>query len=174
VKELANPYASLRSSAIEVPKPPQFAWPLVDVHPLLENKKGLNSPDAPHSEYAAQFVKHALADTAQGRRTARHSGAPGSQDDLGAALALAQATRAVTANAPIALDESAMRASDWKSEYDDRCATLRQKQQEISAQTVRDPIAGVQTVPPENAPDFFAYAPKGMCLRYRLSILFHD
>jgi hypothetical protein len=140
VKSLANPFAAVKSSAIEEPKPPQFAWPLVDAQPAREPVKTVDSALAPHSEYDAQFVWRGSADS-------------------DAALALATKARAASAarTAPIPLDQDAMRPADWSSEYDAQCAALRQKQEELSQRTVQQPIAGRHTVPAEEPPAFYAY-----------------
>lgn len=160
VKSLENPYKNLKSSAVEVPKPPQFAWPLVDGVPHQEGVKPTTSANAPHSEYETQFVWRGF-DSAEisGRRGPKH-GQASALDETGTALAAK--VKAVSATAPLALDEEAMRTADWRSEYDDQCATLRKKQEELNLHAAAQlPVAGVHSVAPDQAPAFYAYAVHG-------------
>lgn len=162
IKQEKNPFPNSKSSAIEVPKPPQFAWPLIDGDAKHVAHKTMEGPNTPHSEYATQFTWHGLAETAHGRRGARTStgASTGASSEAEIAAAVAEASRSVMANAPIAFDEQAMKTSDWSSEYDAQSANLRQKQLEPAAHRA-GPIAGVQTRHQDDAPSFYAWEPAG-------------
>ena len=71
IRSEKNPFANSKSSVIEVPRPPQFAWPLVDGDCKKETFKPTKGPNTAHSEYATQFTWHGLAETAYGRRDVR-------------------------------------------------------------------------------------------------------
>ena len=141
LSQQVNPFTHQRSSAIEVPKPPQFAWPLVDGIPNKEAHIPVETATTPHTEYATQFVWNGFPETAS------------SQSQL-------PISRSQSSTGPIPVDEEAVRTSDWRSEYDDRCATLRQKQEELLSSS--EFTAGRHSVPPETAPSFFAYENNGM------------
>jgi hypothetical protein len=159
VKQLENPYANKKSSAIEVPKPAQFAWPLVDGEPKTENEPPRETANTAHSEYSTQFTWHGLADTVNGRRATRASASVADE-----ATALAETARAVVEKGPIAVDETALRASDWQSEYDDRSSALQRKQKELALkETLHVPeprTAGLVTAPQDDCPAFYAWEPK--------------
>lgn len=175
IQQEKNPFATTKSSAIEVPKPPQFAWPLIDGDAKPAEHKPVEGPNTPHSEYATQFTWHGLAETAHGRRGARlqPTSSGGTFSDAEVAAAVAAAAHSVMANAPIAFDEKAMKTSDWQSEYDARCANLRQKQQELAAQQNGNGpvIAGVQTRHQDDSPAFYAWQQTGKYLSSKVSSL---
>jgi hypothetical protein len=164
LRAMENPYGNKRSSAIEEPKPAQFAWPLVDPQPAAAPEKKRSStpnPNAAHSEYSTQFTWHSAEALAKAQEPLQWVPREGGSARRTTGPAPSADNRVVGMTGP---DAAPAKAADWKSEYDDRCATLRllQEAEQQQRQYEAPFIAGRATAARDEAPAYYAWEPAGM------------